>query len=124
MLRVSKSEYLFDPLQRLRSPSVEYNNSPYKRGFIILDKSVINFLPRSLEYWHLKGEGDFNPCSGFYYSPLRGSLAIFSTGTYAGIGKMCVKSETCYEKYHDKKKLSTKVYFSLTLYVSTNVIVH
>ena len=41
-------------------------------------------------------------CSDFYYSPLRGALAIFSTGTYAGIGTMCVESETCYEKYHEK----------------------
>ena len=29
---------------------------------------------------------------------------ISSTGTYAIIGTMCVESETCYEKYHEKKK--------------------
>ena len=45
-------------------------------------------------------------CSGFYYSPLRGALAIFSTGTYAGIGTMCVESETCYKKYHEKKSFA------------------
>ena len=32
-----------------------------------------------------------------------GVLAIFSTGTYAIIGTMCVQSETCYEKHHEKK---------------------
>ena len=32
-----------------------------------------------------------------------GVLAIFSTATYAIIGTMCVKSETCNEKYHEKK---------------------
>ena len=32
------------------------------------------------------------------------ALAIFSTGTYAGIGTMCVESETCYEKYQEEKK--------------------
>ena len=47
-------------------------------------------------------KGASSLCSGFYYSPLMGALAIFSTGTYGGIGKMCVKSETCYEKYHKK----------------------
>ena len=31
-----------------------------------------------------------------------GVLAIFSTGTYAIIGTTCVKSETCYKKYHKK----------------------
>ena len=44
-------------------------------------------------------------CSGFYQNPLMGVLAIFSTGTYAIIGTMCVESETCYEKYHEKKKI-------------------
>ena len=42
-------------------------------------------------------------CSGFYQKPLMGVLAIFSTGTYAIIGTTCVESETCYEKYHEKK---------------------
>ena len=32
-----------------------------------------------------------------------GVLALFPTGTYAGIGTMCVESEICYEKYHGKK---------------------
>ena len=41
-------------------------------------------------------------CSGFYQKPLMGVLAIFSTGTYV-IGAMCVESETCFEKYHEKK---------------------
>ena len=43
-------------------------------------------------------------CIGFYQNPLMGDLAIFSTGTYAIIGTTCVKSETCYEKYHENKK--------------------
>ena len=36
-------------------------------------------------------------------------LAIFSTGTYAIIGTTCVKSETCYEKYHEKKLSSISI---------------
>ena len=32
-----------------------------------------------------------------------GVLAIFYTGTYAIVGTTCVDSETCYEKYHEKK---------------------
>ena len=40
-----------------------------------------------------------------------GVLAIFSTGTYAVIGTMCVESETRYEKYHKKK--DAKIHFSL-----------
>ena len=41
-----------------------------------------------------------------------GVLAIFSTGTYAIIGTMCVKSETCYEKYHEKKGDTKKDVFA------------
>ena len=41
--------------------------------------------------------------SGFYQNPFMGDLAIFSTGTYAIIGTTCVESETCNEKYHEKK---------------------
>ena len=33
-----------------------------------------------------------------------GVLAIFPTGTYAGIGTTCVQFEMCYEKHHKKKK--------------------
>ena len=38
-----------------------------------------------------------------YQNPIMGVLAIFSTGTYAIIGTMCVESETCYEENHEKK---------------------
>ena len=38
-----------------------------------------------------------------------GVLAIFSTGTYANIGTMCVEPETCYEKYHEKKSSSIQL---------------
>ena len=43
-------------------------------------------------------------CSGFVSKSLSwGSLAFFSTGTYAGIGTKCVESEIFYEKYEKKK---------------------
>ena len=35
-----------------------------------------------------------------------GVLAFFPTGTYAGIGTMCVEPEIYYEKYHEKKKFA------------------
>ena len=34
-----------------------------------------------------------------------GVLSIFSTGTYEIIGTTCVESETCYEKYLEKKNI-------------------
>ena len=53
------------------------------------------------------GEGSgmlfiYTLCSGFYQNPLIGVLAIFLTGTYAGIGTWCVEFEICYDKYHKK----------------------
>ena len=39
----------------------------------------------------------------FFPKPPHGGLAIFSSGTYAIIGTTGVKSETCYEKNHEKK---------------------
>ena len=42
-------------------------------------------------------------CSGSYQNPFVGILAIFSTGTYQIKGTRCVESETCCEKYHEKK---------------------
>ena len=50
-----------------------------------------------------------NLCSGFYQKPLMGVLAIFSTGTYAGIGMVC-RVWKCYEKCH--KKIKIKKMFS------------
>ena len=37
------------------------------------------------------------------------TLRTTTTGTYAIIGKTCVKSETCYEKYQEKKLGRTKI---------------
>ena len=35
--------------------------------------------------------------------PHEGFGNFFLTSTYQGIGTMCIESETCYEKYHDKR---------------------
>ena len=43
---------------------------------------------------------------------------FFSTGTYAIIGTMCVKSETCYEKYHEKKEICMARYDKVMLMCS------
>ena len=40
----------------------------------------------------------------FTKNPSWGFWQFFFTGTYEGLGTMCVKSETRYEKYHEKKK--------------------
>ena len=50
-----------------------------------------------------------------YQNPLMGVLVIFSTGTRKGMGTMCVESEICYEKYHEKNVL----FMSLKLKVET-----
>ena len=51
----------------------------------------------------------------FFQPSLLGVLAIFSTGTYAIKGAMCVESETCYEKYHRKKSFFQPFFFNFTL---------
>ena len=48
-----------------------------------------------------------------------GVLAIFSTGTYATIGTMCVESETCYEKYPKKLVLQLPRYYPCFKYWHT-----
>ena len=45
------------------------------------------------------------PLQWFLPKPSHGGFGIFSTGTYMGIGTMCVESEICYEKYYGKKRI-------------------
>ena len=62
MLRVSKLEYLFDPLQRLRSPSVEYKNFNNKSSEILQDSSEIIELNKDLLF-HLNPYINTNKCT-------------------------------------------------------------
>ena len=39
----------------------------------------------------------------FRTAPHGGFVQFFLSGTYTGLGTTCVKSETCYEKNHEKK---------------------
>ena len=50
-------------------------------------------------------------CIVFYQNSLMGVLAIFSTGTFAIIGTMCVESETCFGKYQEKKSIGENLFF-------------
>ena len=70
-----------------------------KKIFLLLCEYIILGGGRGCMLYHaVRKDSLLFLCSGFYYSPLRGALAIFSTGTYAWISTICVKSETCYEK--------------------------
>ena len=59
--------------------------------------------------------------SCFYQNTLMGVLAIFSTGTFAIIGTMCVESETCYEKYQEKKNRKSLSALSLMPWPDTKL---
>ena len=50
-----------------------------------------------------------------YNRTLSWGFWFFSTGTRKGMGTMCVESEICYEKYHEKNVL----FMSLKLKVET-----
>ena len=56
-------------------------------------------------------------------TPPMGLLTIFSTGTYAIIGTTCVESETCYEKYHEKKVMSQGHGFAAALSNKKSIII-